>query len=164
MKVGDIGDIWLEKKLALQGVNGSAKCKFYRPNRIFASLMTFEQYLYPGSEDFFLPSVVSSQQAGFGNWTKCWPFISQITTPRSQLRSPSTHNLEISSVNAEPECDCALFPPEEKCELVSHWGRLLVTTSQMFVTVLIQGLQNRKNPRLKASSALLIGKAFFLGP
>ena len=45
----------MEDTLALQSGNGSAKCKFYRPNRISASLMTLENYLYlyPGSKDIF---------------------------------------------------------------------------------------------------------------
>lgn len=57
-----------------------------------------------------------------GTWTKCWSLISQITVSWSQFRSPSTHNLEkISSMNIESGHNCALFPPEEKCELSSHW-------------------------------------------
>ena len=44
----------MENKPALQSVNAWAKCKFYRPGRIFTSLMTFENYFYPGSKDVFL--------------------------------------------------------------------------------------------------------------
>lgn len=104
----------------MQSVN--AKCKFYRPDTIFTSQMTFESYLYPGSKDVF-PTVCSKQSVSC-IWDLdqmlAFHFSNYSLVVRAQ-KSLHTQFNKISSINMEPGCNYALFPPEETCELSSLW-------------------------------------------
>lgn len=104
----------------MQSVN--AKCKFYRPDTIFTSRMTFESYLYPGSKDVFL--TVCSKQSVSCIWDLdqmlAFHFSNYSLVVLAQ-KSRHTQFNKISSINMEPGCNYALFPPEETRELSSLW-------------------------------------------
>lgn len=132
------GNICLENKLTLQSVNAWAKCKFYRTDRIFTSLMTVENCSYPGSKTFFL-AVCGKQSV---SWVWDLDQMLGFHFSNNSFMIPAQKSLhtqfnKISCVNMEPECNSPLFPPGEKCEQSSHWksiGYLILDVVTQFLS------------------------------
>lgn len=128
----------------------SAKCKLYRPNRIFTSLMTFENYLYPGSKDVFL-AVCCEQLVSY-----VWDLDQMLALHFSNYslvipaqKSFYTQFRKISSINIEPEHNC-LVPSRRKMWTFFTLDICWLPNPRCCDTVFTRVLQNRKKPLFKS--------------
>lgn len=77
-------------------------------------------------------------------------------------KSLHTQFSKISSINLEPERNYALFPPEVKCEISSHWKSIYHLISDV-VILFSSNVREQKETFFK-SITFIIHLSFFQGP